>query len=372
MRAEDLALVVGNHEHGGSLTPATLKNVLQNAGKYGAYAGFDASTNLYAPALDDKISIRFQTVFLPVDSDEKATLEFASEAYNYQTRSADNPRNVLLLATTQGTAFSQDSPGSKKLFHHAVAPDGTTHQYWLEAERSKHKVGGAQEESAEEAAEAASRGKATASVIGVRAMGTRFNVLFTLQVPVKQKALDMREMLDGMAFGGAAGGDAVFKSKAKKGAFMPMMAACAMPPMAMSSAPSGMLRSRAAPAPRPVVGTSNAARVSRGSEAGPFKPVAVPKPERDESQHCTATVVMYYTVAGGVPSEADVLAAIDDLEHLYASCNWKGRLADDGASFMKSELTVHDMQTITAKVTTQPYKPAPTGPVVNANVFPED
>ena len=53
--------------------------------------------------------------------------------------------------------------------------------------RSRHKVGGAQSESKEERDDALKRGKATASVIGVRAMGTRFNVLMTVQVPLKQK-----------------------------------------------------------------------------------------------------------------------------------------------------------------------------------------
>jgi len=51
-----------------------------------------------------------------------------------------------------------------------------THRYWLEAERSDHKVGGAQMESTEERQDALSRGKAVSSVIGTRAMGARFNV----------------------------------------------------------------------------------------------------------------------------------------------------------------------------------------------------
>ena len=33
---------------------------------------------------------------------------------------------------------------------------------------------------------------------------------------------------------------------------------------------------------------------------------------------------------GGVPSAADVCDAIDDLERLYAACDWSGRLADKG------------------------------------------
>ena len=35
--------------------------------------------------------------------------------------------------------------------------------------------------------DALARGKATAAVIGTRAMGTRFNVLMTIQIPLQQK-----------------------------------------------------------------------------------------------------------------------------------------------------------------------------------------
>ena len=59
-------------------------------------------------------------------------------------------------------------------------------RYWLQAEPSEHKVGGAQKETVEEKADALARGKATASVIGVKAMGTRFNVLMTIQVDSEQ------------------------------------------------------------------------------------------------------------------------------------------------------------------------------------------
>lgn len=46
----------------------------------------------------------------------------------------------------QGTAVQQDGPGAQKLYHHAVDPEGRAHAYYLEAEQSTHKVGGAQVE----------------------------------------------------------------------------------------------------------------------------------------------------------------------------------------------------------------------------------
>merc|ERR1712146_521396 len=101
------------------------------------------------------------------------------------------------------------------------------------------------------------------------------------------------------------------------------------------------------------------------------KTVKIAKPIRDPSQHVTVTVVIYNTVAGGVPSADDVKAAVDDMEALYASCGWKGRLASDGAGFMKKELTVKDAMTIDSKLTTQPYVPpaGAVGMVVGGDVF---
>ena len=167
--------------------PATLRDVLKSIGQRGTYAGLPAGTDLSDDALDTECSIRFQTTFLPVSGD-RGTIEFATEAYNYNTRFDADPRNLIVLATTQGVAIQQDGAGTKRLFHHAVDPaTGKTHRYWLEAERSDHKVGGAQAESSEERLDALARGKAVSSVIGTRAMGTRFNVLMTIQIPLEQQ-----------------------------------------------------------------------------------------------------------------------------------------------------------------------------------------
>ena len=114
------------------------------------------------------------------------------------------------------------------------------------------------------------------------------------------------------------------------------------------------------------VGTSNAARVSRGTEKDTWSGLTVKNPKRDD-QPITVTVVLYNTVAGGVPSEEDVFAAIDDMEKLYVSCGWSGRLADAGAAFMKKELTVKDVMDIFKKVTS-----VPSGAVQDASVFPSD
>lgn len=143
--SDELALISGNQTPGGgALTPVTLRDFLSQMGKHGAYAGIDASTNLADAAADQKVSIRFMTTFLPVADESLATLEFAPEMYQYQTRSESDPANLLLLATTQGVAVQANGAGATKLYHHAVEPSGQICRYWFEAERSAKQVGGPQ------------------------------------------------------------------------------------------------------------------------------------------------------------------------------------------------------------------------------------
>merc|ERR1712038_1438445 len=165
-----------------------LREVLSRSSEFGAYAGLKVDdATLEDDVLDKEVSVRFQTTFLPVEKGERSSLEFAPEAYNYNTVSDDDPRNLIFLCTSQGLAIQQDGEGSKNLYHHAVDSDGMVRQYWLEAESTRHKVGGAQVESKEEKDDAIKRGKATSSVIGVKGIGTRFNVLMTIQIPLKQQ-----------------------------------------------------------------------------------------------------------------------------------------------------------------------------------------
>jgi len=378
----EVALVHGNECQGNAaLKPITLKTFLKNSKQYGGYAGLSTS-DLSDDVLDKKCSIRFQTTFLPVSSKtDRGTIEFSTEAYNYNTRSDDDPRNLVLLCTTQGIALQQDGRGTKKLYHHAVDATGTIRRYWLEAERSSHKVGGAQVETNEEKADAIARGKATSSVIGTKAMGTRFNVLMTIQIPLKQKEQERYRSLaapcGAPAFGGVGGGSSLFakcsfsnnlldeaqcfskKSKAKKCSALKL------------AGPRKRKASTRAEKPRRS-GTANAARVSRGTEVGTWTGLSLKSPIRNPGEHITITVVNYFTIAGGVPSEADVCAAIDDMEQLYASCNATGRLAEDTFDFMKGELAVKDVVDIAAKLETQPppaFEP-PSVAVTNFDQFP--
>jgi len=437
--ADDVMLISGNHICSGSIEPVSLKSFLRSVGKYGAYAGLDSALDLSAEALDAECSIRFQTVFLPV-SGLRGTLEFATEAYNYNTTRDDDPRNLILLCTSQGVAVQQDGAGVKRLFHHAVQDDGKIHRHWLEAEASSHRVGGAQQETPEELADALARGKATAVSIGTSAMGTRFNTLMTIQVPLQQQkpkrkfSGDSGDMFQSMFFGPAAsqvgglgaapkGGEDFYKildvdktasSVEIKKAYRKLAVKhhpdrggnledflkikkayeCISDPerrclydkcggvglegpglfgggnsfgggdsfacfgggdsdifgslggcgAGFGGALAGRVRTRDRPAP--VVGTASASRVSRGTKEDVWSGLSIARPARNSHEHVTVTIVIYNTVADGIPSEDDVVAAIDDLDALYSTCAAEGRLADKTFDFMKADLTAKDMENI--------------------------
>lgn len=345
--SSEVAVMSGNHVSGASpLAPVTLHDFIKSIGLYGGYAGLEQDVDLSNDALDKQCSIRFQTTFLPVSGD-RGTLEFATEAYNYNTRHDDDPRNLVLLCTSQGVAVQQDGAGTKRLFHHALDEDGAIHRYWLEAERSEHKVGGQQQETEKERADALSRGKAIASVIGTKAMGTRFNVLMTIQVPLQQKrepeCVDVvpcsPECDDGMWSDSCCDYE---ESDCDGEMYCSSVSACE----------NRSFEQRCSPGPTKR-GIANAARVSRGTEFDIWPGLGIDKPERNSSEHVTVTVVIYNTVADGIPSEADVIAAIDDLEDLYAKCSAEGTLADSTFDFMKKELTVKDAIDISTKFSTQ-------------------
>merc|ERR1719219_1541139 len=153
----------------------------------------------------------------------------------------------------------------------------------------------------------------------------------------------------------------------------PMMFSAPMPKMMMKSSNSFFSRGGGGPRSRDrrSVGSSNAARVSRGDYYDTWSGLDQTEPKRNDGEHVTVTVVFYNTVADGVPSKEDVMAAIDDMENLYQSCQASGRLADEKFDFMKSELTVKDCQDITAKIVTQPVQSPPKPPgVTGFDTFP--
>merc|ERR1712216_894543 len=186
--ASDVALITGN-THGGKtvLAPVTLRDFLRRIGDHGEYVGLSPKQSLCDEELDAKVSIRFQTTFLPISEADGDAIEFATSAYSYATRDANDPKNLVVLASSQGIAVQQDQVGDAMIYHHQVDNDGKISRHWLEAEKSRHAVGQQQVESEHERQDALKRGKATSCVIGPKCVGTRFNALLTAQIPLQQR-----------------------------------------------------------------------------------------------------------------------------------------------------------------------------------------
>lgn len=316
--ARDLALIVGNEYASVEkiFKAVTLDQYLKNMGVYGSYAKVPLNTNLYSEGTDDKISVRFQTVFIP---SSKEAPQFTTSVYSYATHDAADPQNLLLYCTSQGTSIQQDAPGQEKLFLHMNQPNRSASTYWLKAVTSDQKVGQEQVETKESTQKALQQGHAVAQRIGVKQMGNRFNVVMLIQVPLKQ-VQQSRGFGNGSMFGDGDGSS--YKSLSFGGKNNECYYSLTPTPCSFTSC-GGQKKG-----PPPRVGTSVASRVSMGKmEEKAWKGLTCQNFIRHPSQHITATITMYYVVEGGVPSVADVESAIADIEKLYADCGLVGKLS---------------------------------------------
>jgi hypothetical protein len=309
---------------GGVLRPVILKKYLEE-------------NNISSP-LDDKVSIRFQTTFLPISSDDDK-VEFCTDSYSYNTPDPSNPKNLLLLCTTQGLTLHQNTNSHQKLFLHSRDTDGNLVNHWLEAEVTDYKVGSEQIETDEQVAKNMERGKASSSVIGIKSMGQRFNALLTVQIPLKQKEVtrtrgggDLKSKYKGgvQLFGG--GGGDLYQSDSYGDDGYSDHTVFEKSLKLQSSASYNQTRSFDTGLDLPKSGRhglSSAGRLSRGSVAsGSAKEVDVLKMTRSPTEHITITIMLYHVVKGGIPSKEDVIAAVTELDKLYSECTWSGTLKD--------------------------------------------
>lgn len=89
--------------------------------------------------MDAEVSVRFQTTFLPVvGGEELAALEFAPEMYSYATTSDSNPKNLLLLATTQERSFVRLAPPPSPALRYAEAAASPGHGWWSQGGLAPH------------------------------------------------------------------------------------------------------------------------------------------------------------------------------------------------------------------------------------------
>lgn len=153
---------------------------------------------------------------------------------------------------------------------------------------------------------AQARGKATSSVIGIRAMGQRFNVLMTIQVPLQQARRKKVKCMDEasgpkmagigkylMNLGGATWGleQKCLMSNSMELDDMEDDDRCRE---SLSLRSKGM-KPRCGRGKGLGKGVSSAARVSRGTEHDVWSGLAVKAPKRNAAEHVTVTVVIYNT-----------------------------------------------------------------------------
>eukprot|EP00301_Raphidiophrys_heterophryoidea_P020968 c5525_g1_i1.p1 GENE.c5525_g1_i1~~c5525_g1_i1.p1 ORF type:complete len:704 (-),score=166.05 c5525_g1_i1:182-2188(-) len=402
VKASEVAVLVGNH-NSTDLAPVTLDTYLSRFGEYSSYANTPSSASLSASARDQKVGIRFQAVFLPVPRSHtnEATKEFFPETFNYQTRSKDDPKNVVLLCTSQGTFVQQDGPGNQAQYlHKRDNVWGNWNNHYLEAMETRHGVSMGQQETAEERLKALQAGKAVSTVIGIRSMGTGFNRLMTIQIPLRQKPV-VTQSFAGMGFGGSSnqwsmsGMQPQLKQQYAQAMPTQLQQQCAqaMPTStaieckdtlcdfafeaqqfdfaASAAAPSFSLASssaRAAPA------QAHAARVSYGTVQGRMEGLKASHLNRDTDCSITITVQFYFVVEqNAIIQEQDIKKAIDVCEEAYSGCEWEGNLmtSNPNASFAKSTTqpatmifpTISPTPTPGPTATTFPMTPVPTMPV---------
>mmetsp|Transcript_85727 Transcript_85727/g.136110 ORF Transcript_85727/g.136110 Transcript_85727/m.136110 type:complete len:688 (+) Transcript_85727:80-2143(+) len=412
VRAADVALLVGE---GTSLEPITLEQYLADFWKHGSYAGSIPGNTSLLSGRDKSVGMRFQAVFLPVDKGQlfgKGVKEFYPDTYNYQTRSWEEPKNLILLCTSQGTFVQQDGPGSVPQFLHQRDALGQWRKKYLEAMMTHHGVSMGQTETEAEREAALKQGKAVSTVIGTRAMGTGFNRLMTIQVPMKQQTVRPRISSPFIGLTGGIPCGTTSNTEKPTGSFFPCgggfpkavpmcafgaaqpQAAAAMPMAAAGfGAPGGAAVGSAACDLFDGLGTAkaaatglfggyghertsaaHAARVSIGSDAGAMDTLRMTSFERDSECSVTITVQFYFVVEQGCAiAEADIKRAIDVCEEAYKGCSWDGNLMDVSMSsaFAKKDMSWEDALKISPPMdSTLIFPGSAPGPVSSVTTWP--
>jgi hypothetical protein len=254
----------------------------------------NASNDLITPS-DDNVVLRYHVVFVPPPEQG----EYLVAHYNYQSTDK-NPKNAILFCNSQQTSVTKDGSGSVHLHMHHPSGELCT----MRIDASEHGVGGPQIETKEEREKALREGKAVSNVIGTRALGTRFNVLMVVQVPLQIPPIRSKD-----CFGGA------------KGSWFAQQEAESCEAFGDDKDRGCTLSWKGDVGPR--LGRSSAGRVSLGKRTGAFVQKHDHVLTRDLTQPITATVMLYYVVEDGIPREEDIDRAVSELDTLYAAGDGK-------------------------------------------------
>ena len=136
--------------------------------------------------------VRLQNAFVGVR--DGVPRHVAPSNFSYQTVTADDPRNLLVVFTPTGWYVHVDGVGDTALLANEVTPDGTLRERWFEVSATDVAVGGPVE--SKEPAEATERARTPSAPpghaappveIGIRGSGPRTNRMLVVSIPLKQR-----------------------------------------------------------------------------------------------------------------------------------------------------------------------------------------
>ena len=266
LSARRIAIVVGNEELNSPLRSIFLSDYLQN---FGALVPSLENSNLsvFDHTMDEEkgVVVRVQAVPLPVDSNGEC--EFIPTSFNYQTTSADDPKNAIFVASHLGTSAQLDGAGVESIFMHRTSPDGSIINTYFKACDAKnsdtHEVPKAR--------------------IGSRSTGLNNNVVIFGQIPMRQKHNHSR----------------------------------------YTHQPYNEFD-------MPVFRGITPASIHHGADAGEFggfNEKASLSLERDRTQPITITICFYYTTNGDM-DDNDALQISSNIKKCYRDGDWCGSLVN--------------------------------------------
>lgn len=337
VRAKDVNLIIQDSAYtreSGYFKNISLSEYLENFYKYSSYIFPNTCPiSLYNEQKDEiDVSIRFQAVFIPL-IDGKRTIYTAS--YNYQTISDNDPKNIILLSTSQGTFVNHDKKGVQSLFLHNKDKFQEWSNYYMEVEETKFDVCKEQVETLDERKLAIESGKSTSQLIGLRSMGEGFNRLMTIQIPLEQiKKIERYGFFNSNGFFNSKFNSYDDDDDLYSTSCMPkgISAFCYLPP-----APPVACSARCMVLPEKK--KAKTGRLSYGERYNKLEQnTEIKDIKRDINSPITITVQYYFTYPENhALLDEDIRHAIDICENSLIGCNWNGKLMDKNPeiSFMK-------------------------------------
>ena len=199
VKAGALSIVTGNHPldaKSGTLRPVTLSSYIRDLHNHASSVVRKSPRGPMVPdGANEEVYVRLQAVILPMNNGSAHDVrgmrdgeaEFVDVMYNYNTKRADRPRNLVLLCSPQGCSVSTSNYGAHKM-HQQVCVDGVMRDATTLVAASEHKVEEVgQIETEKERKDAEKNGYGTAMYIGVKGMGRSFNVSMSVQIPLLQR-----------------------------------------------------------------------------------------------------------------------------------------------------------------------------------------